>query len=170
MTSRAVVLAAAVATVGTLALAPIATAQTEPPFAITAEGSTDGIDGHVMVTITKPVGDRVTCEVIGVEAGSADPINDKRAFHGRYTTSSTDATWSWGFAPVADGDYDVHWGCLDKDKKVWGSFGSEAEGRKLEPVRNIHVSHNPNATSGDTGSLDLGSLGSGPAGSTGSAS
>lgn len=164
MMGRPIVLAAAVATAGTLALAPVATAQTEPPFAITAEGSTDGIDGHVQVTITKPAGEPVKCTVIGVEAGSTDLADDKREFQGTYTTSSTDPTWSWGFVPVADGDYDVHWGCIDNNDTVWGSFDNAAEGQKLEPVRDIHVSHDPNATvnvGGGQGSIDFGSLTSG---------
>lgn len=169
MTPRVAVLAAAVAaTAGTLVLAPAATAQTESPYSITAVGSTDAIDGHVQVTIAKPADARVTCQVIGIEAGTTDTSSANRVFEGQYST--TGATWSWGFAPVPDGVYDVHWGCRDSADVVWGSFASVPDERKLAPVLGVHVSHDPNATSGDVGSIDLGSLGSGSSSGTGSGS
>jgi len=164
MTPRLVVLAAAAATAGSLALAPAAHAQPDAPYAITAVGSTDAIDGSVQVTITKPADARVTCQVIGVTAGTptAEVASANRVFEGQYTVTGGD-TWGWGFAPVPDGVYDVHWGCRDSDEVVWGSFASVPEERRLEPVRDIRVSHNPNATEGGSVDFDFGSLGSGSA-------
>lgn len=156
--------AATVAVAGSLALAPVANAVPDP-YSITVVGSTTGVDGHVQVNIDKPLG-RQTCRVIGVPAGTDLADESKRVFSGSYTTSRTDPAWSWGFAPVPDGVYDVHWACVDENDAYWGSFPSVPSDRRQEPVRNIRVSSNPNATEGDPisfGSLDLGSLGGGSA-------
>lgn len=164
MSSRVAVLAAAaVATACSLALAPAATAQAESPYTVTAVGSTNAIDGSVQVTITKPAG-RTACQAFGIKAGTTDSSIDSRVFDGSYATGIDDTTWSWGFVPVPDGVYDVHWGCRDRDGVVWGSFASVPEERRLEPVRDVRVSHDPNATEGG-GSVgfDFGSLGSGSA-------
>lgn len=158
MMGRSTVFAAAIAT-SMIALAPAATAEPVPPYSVTVVGSTDAIDGHVQVTIDKPAG-RQTCQAIGVAAG-ADITNESNyAFRGTYRTSTTDSSWSWGFAPVPDGIYDVHWGCSDSNNEHWGSFPVVPEERRQEPVRNVHVSHDPNATGGQ-GSIDFGSLTSG---------
>src|SRR5699024_12065995 len=78
----------------------------DAPYAITAVGSTDAIDGRVQVTITKPADARVTCQVIGVTGGtpSAEVASTNRVFEGQYTVTGGD-TWGWGFAPVPDGVY-----------------------------------------------------------------
>ena len=165
MTYRVSVLGAAtVAVAGSLALVPVATAEPDSPYSVTVVGSTDAIDGHVQVTITKPAG-RMGCQAYGVAAGSASTTD--RVFNASSTTLRDATTWSWGFVPVPDGVYDVYWGCRDTEDILWGSFPTVPEDRRQEPVRNVRVSHDPNATvnvgDGGSGSIDFGSLTSGSA-------
>ena len=95
-------------------------------FEVSAQGNVE----HVQVNITKPEG-KMTCRAFGVAVGDewTSPT-----FASGWVNWFTGNDWSYGFAPVPAGTYDVYWSCTDLNGTFWGA-DPEYRGASGEPIR-----------------------------------